>query len=49
MIVQQAAPDRLMDQLSTDELNWDALYVDWRRASITISVTGVELPRSREN
>jgi RNA polymerase sigma-70 factor, ECF subfamily len=28
MIVQQAAPDRLMDRLSTDELNWDALYVD---------------------
>jgi RNA polymerase sigma-70 factor (ECF subfamily) len=28
MIVQHAVPDRSMDRLSTDELDWDALYAD---------------------
>jgi RNA polymerase sigma-70 factor (ECF subfamily) len=28
MIVQHAVPDRSMDRLSSDELNWDALYAD---------------------
>ena len=28
MMVQHAVPDRSMDQLSTEELDWDALYAD---------------------
>jgi RNA polymerase sigma-70 factor, ECF subfamily len=28
MIVQHVAPDRSMDRVSTDELDWDALYAD---------------------
>jgi RNA polymerase sigma-70 factor (ECF subfamily) len=28
MIVQHAVPDRPMDRLSTEELDWDALYAD---------------------
>lgn len=28
MMVQHVVPDRSMDQLSTDELDWDALYAD---------------------
>jgi len=28
MIVQHAVPDRSMDRLSTEELDWDALYAD---------------------
>jgi RNA polymerase sigma-70 factor (ECF subfamily) len=28
MMVQHAVPDRSMDRLSTDELDWDALYAD---------------------
>jgi RNA polymerase sigma-70 factor, ECF subfamily len=28
MIVQHAVPDRSMDRLSSDELDWDALYAD---------------------
>src|SRR5215470_866705 len=28
MMVQHAVPDRSMDRLSTEELDWDALYAD---------------------